>query len=141
MAIVKDCKGQVLAAAEVTVGGPEPSFRVKRIDCPEKLFAYYFLRGERTVRVDVDDVQFVGRLVTRWQDNHRVWAILVPVHRGEDASRPTGPPRAVPLGDGPASQRRGLQPSPRKLNRSCPQSTPGLVPAATSEPASMTRRG
>ena len=84
MSIVKDHKGHVLAAAEVTVRGAERLLGFKRIDCPEQLFAYYFLRGERCVRVEVDDVQFVGRLVTRWQDNHRVWAVAVASHGGED---------------------------------------------------------
>lgn len=84
MAIVKDDKGQVLAAVEVTVRSPERLLSFKRIDCPEKLFAYYFLRGERGVRVEVEDVQFVGRLVTRWQDNHRVWAVAVAAYGGED---------------------------------------------------------
>ena len=84
MAIVKDSKGQVLTAAEVAVHGAEGLLGCKRIDCPEKLFAYYFLRGERSVRVEVDDVQFVGRLLTRWQDNHRVWAVAVAAPGGEE---------------------------------------------------------
>ena len=83
MAIVKDHKGHVLAAAEVAVLGAERLLGFKRIDCPEKLFAYYFLRGKRGVRVEADDVEFVGRLVTRWQDNHRVWAVAFAAHGGE----------------------------------------------------------
>ena len=84
MAIVKDRNGRVLAVAEVAVRGPGPLLGFKRIDCPERLFTYYFFRGERTIRVEVEDVQFAGRLVTRWQDNHRVWALAVAPHDKND---------------------------------------------------------
>jgi hypothetical protein len=48
-------------------------------------------------------VQFVGRLVTRWQNNHRVWAIAAARHGAQDpqvrVTRPATPaPMAAALG-------------------------------------------
>jgi hypothetical protein len=92
MAIVRDSSGKALAVAAVVWGDAQPLFALRRIDCPENLFAYYFLRGQRAVRVEIDDLQFAGCLVTRWQDNHRLWAVALAAHNGGPRCTSTNEP-------------------------------------------------
>ena len=77
MAVIKDLRGRVLASSQLATAPGEPRFVLLNPDGREELFAYFFFRHGRAVRVEVDDVQFAGRLVTHWQGNRRTWEVLV----------------------------------------------------------------
>ncbi|MCC7371762.1 MAG: hypothetical protein IT306_25310 [Chloroflexi bacterium] len=77
---VLDADGTPLTWAVAGVTGGDGAVRLDEVDAPGVLVQYYFLRGERTVLVELPalpEVTVEGTLETWWRDSERAWQVWI----------------------------------------------------------------
>ena len=77
---VLDTDGTALTWAVAGVKSAEGTVLLEEVDAPGVLIQYYFLRGERTVLVELPalpELTVEGTLETWWRDSERTWQVWV----------------------------------------------------------------
>lgn len=73
---IKDEQGAVLASVTLAPSADLRTFIVSRVEKGKgHLLRYYFSHSGRRVRVAVGDLEFPGRLMTRWDKDRRGWSV------------------------------------------------------------------